>query len=307
MSYVVFDLDETMADLTVAHPFLLSLRIKDHILEFHPYMIYFFPTALETMLDQAYETFVERVLKAELSAEPLGILRPGLLPIMKQLAALKRKGLVRGVVIYSNNSHLQSLKFVKDVIELYTGPLICDCIHWLHTSREADKTNPYIMKSWSTLARIMHEGPCRAPKNLSPKNVYFFDDQQHVDMESALNEQYYRVPPYHSFTSVDRLSELYGSVIHDARVPLYEMLIYIVDIFQVENSTVQYNPAEATVDALMNIIRKMVPAIMDTKRPVMDSGILMMHDVIKEIRRKKRIHRYTLRGKRSTVKNRVSK
>lgn len=307
MSYVVFDLDETMADLTVVHPFLLSLRIKDHILEFHPYMIYFFPTALETMLDHAYETFVERVLKAELSAEPLGILRPGLLPIMKQLATLKRKGLVKGVVIYSNNSHLPSLNFVKDVIELYTGPLICDCIHWLHPSREGDKVNPYIMKSWSTLSRIMHEGPCRAPRNLAPKDVYFFDDQQHVDIESALNEQYYRVPAYHSFTSVDRLSEMYGSVIHDMRVPLFEMLIYIVDIFQVENSTIQYNPAEATVDALINIIRKMVPAINGTARYEVDNGILMMQDVIKEIKRKKRIRRYTLRGKRGTVKKRMSK
>jgi hypothetical protein len=269
-------------------------------------MIYFFPTALEIILDQAYETWVQRVLQAELSAEPLVSLRPGLLPIMKQLAALKRKGLVKGVVIYSNNSHLQSLHFVKDIIELHVGPLICDCIHWLHPSREADKTNPYIMKSWNTLARIMHEGPCRAPKNLSPNNVYFFDDQQHVDMEGALNEQYYRVPSYHSFTSVDRLSELYGAVIQDVRVPLYEMLIYIVDIFQVENSTVQYNPAEATMDVLITILRKMVPAI-QWERPRLDNGILMMHDVLKEIRRKKRIHRYTLRGKRGTVKKRMSK
>jgi hypothetical protein len=306
MSYVVFDLDETMADLSVVHPFLLSLRIKDHILEFHPYMIYFFPTALETMLDKAYEKLVERVLHAELSTDPLGILRPGLLPIMKQLAALKRKGVVKGVVIYSNNSHLPSLNFVKDIIELHVGPLICDCIHWLHPSREADKTNPYIMKSWATVARIMHEGPCRAPKNLHPKNVYFFDDQQHVDMESALNEQYYRVPAYHSFTSVDRLSEMYRSVVQDARVPLYEMLIYIVDIFQVENSTIQYNPAEATVDALINIVRKMVPALKDTPRHA-DYGILMMRDAMKEMKRKKRIHRYTLRGRRGTVKKRVSK
>ena len=303
MSYVVFDLDETLADLTLVYHFLMSLRIKDHILETQPYMIYFFP--LEEQLNRAYERFVEQILKEELSANPLGILRPGLLPIMKQLAALKQKGAVKGVVIYSNNSHLPSLHFVKDIIELHTGPLFDDCIHWLHPSRDDDKVNPFVMKSWSTLSRILHEGPTHAPFHLSPHHVYFFDDLNHMDLVHALKEQYYQVPAFHSFASVDRISDIYAESLKSTNVPIYQLLIYVLDVFNVENNTARYNPAEGTLSSVVSTIRALIPSLITRNPPVMDNGILMMEDMIRDVkkyRRPRKLRRYTRRERRSTIK-----
>lgn len=302
MSYVVFDLDETLADLTLIYHFLLSLRIKEHILETQPYMIYFFP--LEENLDKAYAKFVEQTLKEELSAHPLGILRPGLLPIMKQLAALKQKGIIKGVVIYSNNSHLPSLHFVKDIIELHTGPLFDDCIHWLHPSREDDRSNPFVMKSWSALSRILHEGPTRAPANLSPQSVFFFDDLNHSDLLNTLKEQYYKVPGFHSFASVDRISDIYTEALRHANVPIYQLLIYVLDIFDMENSTARYNPAECTLSSLVSMIRALIPSTTHHP-PLVDHGIQMMEDMIRDVKRYrklKKLRRYTRRERRTTVK-----
>lgn len=302
MSYVVFDLDETLADLTLIYHFLMSLRIKEHILETQPYMIYFFP--LEEQLDKAYARFVEQILKEELSASPLGILRPGLLPIMKQLATLKQKGAVKGVVIYSNNSHLPSLHFVKDIIELHTGPLFDDCIHWLHPSREDDKVNPFTMKSWSTLSRILHEGPTHAPAHVHPRHVYFFDDLNHIDLLNALKEQYYQVPAFHSFASVERISDIYAEALQHTNVPAYQLLIYVLDVFNVENSTARCNPAEGTLSSVVSTIRALIPSVTH-QRPLVDHGIRMMEDMIRDVkryRRPRKLRRYTRRERRSTIK-----
>ena len=302
MSYVVFDLDETLADLTLIYHFLMSLRIKQHILETQPYMIYFFP--LEESLDKAYARFVEQILKEELS-EPLGILRPGILPIMKQLAALKQKGTIKGVIIYSNNSHLPSLHFVKDIIELHTGPLFDDCIHWLHPSREDDRVNPFVTKSWSTLSRILHEGPT----HVNPQHVYFFDDLNHPNLLNTLKEQYYQVPGFRTFASVERISDIYSEALQHANVSAYQLLIYVLDVFNVENSTARYNPAEGTLSSVVATIRALIPSVTHP-RPLVDHGIRMMEDMIRDVKRykkPKKLRRYTRRERRTTVKNHVFK
>ena len=320
MSYLVFDLDETLADLTFIYHFLMSLRIKEHILETQPYMIYFFPTKLEEQLELTYQKFVERILQEELSG-PLGILRPGILQKMKEIAALKRNGTVKGVVIYSNNSHLPSLHFVRDIIELHTGPLFDDCIHWLHPSREDDKVNPFIMKTWSVLLRILQEGPTRAPANLSPSSVYFFDDLGHTDLMMELKEQYYKVPAFHSTTSVDRISEIYAEVLSQSQIPMHHLLIYLVDLFDVQ-STARYHPEEGTLDTVLTTIRALIPSKPHAHQPAHDYGIQRIGDVIHEqsassnqsmpstpSNQKKRKHRrrYTRRERRITIKKRAYK
>jgi hypothetical protein len=312
MSYLVFDLDETLADLTFIYHFLMSLRVKEHILETQPYMIYFFPTKLEEQLELTYQTFVERILQEELSG-PLGILRPGILQKMKEIAELKRNGIVKGVVIYSNNSHLPSLHFVRDIIELHTGPLFDDCIHWLHPSREDDRVNTFIMKSWSTLLRILHEGPTKAPANLSPASVYFFDDLGHTDLMMELKEQYYKVPAFHSTTSVDRISEIYAEVLSQSQIPMHHLLIYLVDLFDVQ-STARYQPEEGTLDTVLMTIRALIPSKPYAHRPAHDYGIQMIGDVINEqntqrmpSNQRKRRRRYTRRERRITIKKRAYK
>ena len=127
MSYVVFDLDQTVADLLMVFPFLYSLRIKEHMLENHPHLFPFFPPDLEDTLQQAYQRFVGLLLQEERSATPLGILRPGFLSVATRLQEMKQRGEIRGVILYSNNRHLPSLHLVRDMIELFLdAPLFSD-------------------------------------------------------------------------------------------------------------------------------------------------------------------------------------
>jgi hypothetical protein len=57
--------------------------------------------------------FVKRVVEEENSNTPLGILRPGILPIMEKLHSLKKRGKLTSIIIYSNNKCLPCLEFVS--------------------------------------------------------------------------------------------------------------------------------------------------------------------------------------------------
>ena len=309
MAYVVFDLDQTLADLTVVYPFLDTLCIKEHILDHHPYMMYFFPSHLEDELEEAYPMFVQGLLNEELATEPLGLLRPGILPIMAQLYKMKRKGHIKGLLMYSNNSHLPSLILVKDIIELHVGgTLFTDCIHWNHPMRGPDTFNPYVMKSWEVLSRIMREGPTQAPCTLSAHQVFFFDDMRHVDLEKALSEQYYHVPAYQGHPSTDRLNALYTRCVQDAHVSLFPFMRYLVDLFELENVTIRYNPAEATMEGLLQLLQQIFTRFKIQKKPALthDTGLQMMQDMMETItyhyKMKKRTKRITWKSRRYTVK-----
>ena len=75
MVYFIFDLDETLAELYSVYYFATSLKFESGI--------------LESNLDKAYQYFVRDILLTEISNEPLGILRPGILGIMKKLKNLQ--------------------------------------------------------------------------------------------------------------------------------------------------------------------------------------------------------------------------
>jgi hypothetical protein len=122
----------------------------------------------------------------------LGILRPGILDVMMELHMLQREGVIKHVIIYSNNSHLQSLEFIRDLIHEYVGSnhLIMDCIHWNHPMRREEKMIHlnFSNKTWSVLKRIMVTGNCRALPSLQPNQVHFFDDLEHPDLKRELQQ-----------------------------------------------------------------------------------------------------------------------
>ena len=69
MVYFIFDLDETLAELYSVYYFATSLRLDKATLD-------------KATLDKAYQYFVRDILLTEISSEPLGILRPGILGVM---------------------------------------------------------------------------------------------------------------------------------------------------------------------------------------------------------------------------------
>jgi predicted phosphatase len=293
MTYFVFDLDEAMAELHSVHYFLSSLRMKQTILEDNPYFAIYFPDELNDQLNHAYQLFVERVLDEELSDRPLGIIRPGLLGIMKKLLKMKDKGQITNVVIYSNNGNLFSLEFIRDLIHLYLGAdLICDCSHYRHPLR-----NRFYEKSWNMIYRILVEGKCKASPLITPKDVYFFDDQIHQNLFNALGSHYYRVPAYDFRASFDRISLIYESVLADANVRLSNFIGSAIGIFSLKQTFIKYDLQEIIMS--FKFLTRSTAKI-DEMPPESDSGIEMMNNAIQSVTRGNRLQ--SIRSRKRTYK-----
>jgi hypothetical protein len=201
MSYFIFDMDETLAELYPMYYFISSL--KQNI-----------PKEEEINFNSAYNIFVKNILAKELSSDPIGILRPGIFKVMEKLHVLKTQGKVKDVVIYSNNGHLESIHFIRDLINTNpkTSDLIRECIDWNHPLRGEERLRQpgAAYKTWKVLKKILVEGNCGASKYLEPSSVYFFDDLDHLDLQYNLGpENYFKVPPYNFRASFDRIADEY--------------------------------------------------------------------------------------------------
>jgi hypothetical protein len=301
MRYVAFDLDQTLADVTSVHLFLLTLTMRCYLEETRPYMVAYFPEELEEQLKRAYQLFVSRLAIEEKSARPLGIVRPGMIGIMRQID--KMKSTIKGVIIYSNNRYLPSLVLARDIIHRAIGnPIIDQCIHWNHPSRVSDhETQPSITKSWGTLKAILIDQG--APLDLSPDRVLFFDDQDHGNLQSALQTNYYKVPVYKTCDVFDRIATIYMNCMNEAKVNMYSMYLYLAEIMNEESTPI--DPSRFVTGDLIRLIRKGTDQNYPTEHKY-DHGIRMMKHAIQDMmiqdqilrggkRRTRRNHRHTIK------------
>lgn len=246
MSYFVFDLDETLAQIYTIYYFVASLQTYPNMSK-----------SLTNSLKKAYKTFVKRIVEEEIK-NPLGVLRPGILHIMKKLYELYRVGKVNGVIIYSNNGHLYSLEFIRDLIHEYIGDeLIIECVDRYHYLRKKDD------KTWDELKQILTKGKCKA-RNVKPCDVYFFDDLKHKDLDEHL-ENYNHVPEYNFKASFDRIANIYKDLLIDREFieilknEKIKNIDDVIEIFRIETQDTELIPPES------------------------DDGIKMMLDAIKKI------------------------
>jgi hypothetical protein len=213
MAYIVFDLDETLAELYPTFYFVASLK---------PDLSHTLPEDFKNELNAAYKSFVEKVLAEEQLDTPLGILRPGILNVFETIQKLKSNGQVKGVIIYSNNGHLESLEFIRDIIHrhLNTSSLIQECIHWGHEMRQEERgrIQGAASKTWKVLSSILKGPIISAQNDLSPTAVYFFDDQNHPDLKIHLKDNYIKVPSYTFKASVNTLARLFTEAFDSANV-----------------------------------------------------------------------------------------
>jgi hypothetical protein len=258
--YVIFDLDETIAELYTMYYFIATLKLKesinntDHVI----------PKSLIASVNKAYKKFVTKILEQEVSDKPLGILRPGILEVMTKLCKLQKTGNIKGVIIYSNNSHLQSLEFIRDLIHKHVGTkLIKDCIHFNHPMRSPQNIN----KTWDEIKNIMIKGKCNA-SNIDPKTVYFFDDLNHPDLQEKL-DHYYKVPPYHFKAPFDRVADIYKDAISNVDVIFTK---YVCDIVGEKGKDI------------IKLFKKKTGKT-DTNPPMPDRGIDIMLNAINGIKR----------------------
>lgn len=293
MVYFIFDLDETLAELYSVYYFAISLRLDK--------------AALELNLDKAYKYFVEDVLLAEISNEPLGILRPGILGVMKKLKDLQRLGKIKNVLIYSNNGDIKSLEFIKDLIHLYVGGgLIRECIHRNHHMRVNERVNaPHLInKTWNVLRNIMINGNTRAATNLVASDVYFFDDLDHPDLRKKLGINYYKVPRYSFKASLDRIGEIYKNAIYKASIKGVKLKKYvniILEDYIINGSnTVKY---DTSINGVIQLLKDMTihndlnsSPIIFSLPPPPDIGILMMNHAINRVEIKNELRRIKKRS-----------
>lgn len=221
MSYFVFDLDETLAQVYSVYYFLCDLRPAQTI---GPSFEKKIPESLKAPLQMAYTSFVKQIAQAELSSQPLGLLRPGILNAMFGLSYLQRTKLIKGCIIYSNNGALSNLELVRDVIQMVVGnnELFCDLIDWTRKGREEEYILPprpgYANKTWSVLSKLLKTGPCHASESILPNDVFFFDDLIHPDLQKYLQHNYIQVKPYKFKASFDRLSDMYVTALTEANI-----------------------------------------------------------------------------------------
>ena len=295
MVYFIFDLDETLAELYSVYYFATSLRLES--------------SSLELNLDKAYQYFVRDILLAEISSEPLGILRPGILGVMKKLKNLQKLGKIKNVLIYSNNGDIKSLEFIKDLIHLYVGGgLIKECIHRNHHMRADERVNaPHLInKTWNVLRNIMINGNTRAATNLDVRDVYFFDDLDHPDLRKKLGINYYKVPRYSFKASLDRIGEIYKNAIYKASIKGAKLKKYvniILEDYIINGSnTVKYDTSINGVIQLLKDITHTTfnnepsPIVFLSLPPPPDIGILMMNHAINRVKIKNELRRIKKRS-----------
>lgn len=253
MSYFIFDMDETIAELYTVSYFISSLRPKN-------------PT---TQLNKAYKNFIIKILEEETSNRPLGILRPGILKIMRKLYKLQSKSIIKGVIIYSNNNYLECLEFIRDLIHKYieSNQLIKECVHWNHPMRKKEIQNVN-NKTWDVIKNIIKTGKYK-DLNVDPKNVYFFDDLDHPDLKK--NIVYYKVPVYNYKASFDRIADIYKDILSNIL------------------------PNNILSEKSNDIIKIKGTASVNKIPPLPDDGINMMMDAIKKSKKSKK-------SKKNTVK-----
>jgi FMN phosphatase YigB (HAD superfamily) len=297
--YFIFDMDETLAELYPMYYFVASLRLKELIEEDNKATIEPISESLSHSLGKAYSTFIADILKEEISNRPLGILRPGVLNVMKQLYELQKIGKIKYVIIYSNNGHLQSLEFIRDLIHEYLGTtqLIKECIHWAHPMRTEERfmRAGAANKTWNVLKNIMVEGNCKAAAQIQPSDIYFFDDLEHKDLQDNLAGNYYKVPRYDFKASFERIAEIYQNAIVNANVNMVEFMDYMIELFvNTANNYRQINEDELA--SILRIFRSKTTGTssVDTLPPPEDAGIMMMMNAIRKVSGRRGGKRYRL-------------
>jgi hypothetical protein len=304
-------MDEAIAELYSVFYCITSLRLEETMQEAR-IDTGTLTDSLKKQLYKAYQLFVKKVLHEEISTKPLGILRPGILQIMKSLQILQQSKKVAKVIIYSNNGNLQCVEFIRDVIHEYLGtPLIAECVHRFHPLREEStiryqRSNGGLEKTWNNLRHVLIQGKAKAPSTLKPSDVYFFDDLDHRDLHNGLGSHYYQVPPYQFKASFERIGKLYEASITESKVSMVEFLSHITNLYG------YHNRANSPMSSIHHVIKLFTTTTEHTAKQEelppsyqYDKGINMMKEAIERIKNKgKKVRKYTKKINRGISKKR---
>lgn len=311
----MYDLDETLAEVYPIFYFLMSLKIKNKVPkeEYEQNKVFF------NKIDRVYYEFVKKVSEVERSKAPLGILRPGIIGVMRELEELRNTGKLKKVIIYSNNGDLENLEFVKDVIvdaimpsnneilamtennlqkSINSGVLIKNLIHLGHPGR-VDEIPTYerngrliripssAKKTWPVLEQIIKKDNTNAT-DFVVGNIFFFDDRNiKHDIEKVLKDRYYKVPAYEFRASAERLGSIYEEVVLELeRDPQFNFDMFYKLIERYSLGPIPDNGRSTPLKRLVNYMKALTKGTssVSTPPPPPDSGITMMMEAIGRVK-----------------------
>lgn len=263
VAYYVFDLDGTLTDQYSYFYFLADFKPRGIYKEKgsatvkHENLIQTHQSAeVAGLLEKAYKEFVRLVAVKEASDTPLGILRPGVIDVCREILHQKESGVSGGALMYSNNPNPMILEFVRDIIHTVLGqPIFCSLAYWGHPLRTSEITlgiPGMAKKTWRVLQQIIKK-ECGA-QNVAPQNVMFFDDQSHPNLETILPEgNYVKVTPYTFKPSIDTIKPLYIQAMKRAGLGDERLKSSLVNYIR-NVQTDFYGPNNPTINSLSSHI-----------------------------------------------------
>lgn len=210
--WVAFDLDQTIGCFESVHPYL-TVFFPDvlQIVYRKPYYkgpgvpVLDVSVAQKKRLALAFGDFVKWMAASE---DKNKLLRPGIIPIISLLLKAKKKGIVGGIMIYSNNSNPYMLLFAHELIKAILGveePIFCPLVHWWHPLRNKEVRGntgfalSHGPKTVDTIRAAFMGVFCRKTYvQVSSADILFFDDLIHEGISNIIPAQnYFHVMPYH--------------------------------------------------------------------------------------------------------------
>lgn len=242
MAFVGFDLDETLGRFAVPDGHLYFLMPEAlYTTQFRPYAPFHIPSEeLKRKLQAAFDTFA--VCLADKEPE-LGMLRPGILEIVKKIAQLKEEGRVKGIVVYSNNGNLAALLLATKMIEhkLEKPGLFCNHIDWWNPIRNGKNQKGKPGKAKKT-ARVLQEsfvgrcGDIESYEDVPLEKLFFFDDLNppHPDLYRHIGaDRYFKVNPYKKDASLEEVQSCFDQALQsEGLLQDQEYLTYITKILR---------------------------------------------------------------------------
>lgn len=290
MAVVAFDLDETIGRFGNIDAFLFFIYPKSL---YEGQMSGSEPFAPSEALQAKIQRFLEVFADCLLAKEPgLGMLRPGLLDILKVFVDAKERGDVKAAAIYSNNGNIGLLRLAKTVIEkaLNAPGFFCDLVCWFDPRRKDEivRGRPgHASKTYGMLKKIFMSPKCSVDA-VEPKNVYFFDDLKHPDIFDIIGqENYFQVVPYKKDPPIEEILDCFLST--KEATDLFEddeYYRYITPILKILNQPVDgrfesvlkslrefYTLFEPDTDAILSRLKKRFEVSYGNNYfPVVDGG-----------------------------------
>jgi hypothetical protein len=247
MVYLAFDLDGTLGEFLILSEFLCIFRQKG-------------TTSNQTKninldLGISYTSLIKRIGDAETSKTPLGIFRPGIFDLFKEICALKKTGKINGVIIYSNNASKPLVEFVTDVFNYVLHDIVFDGIfyryHPLRLNIVHQIYNP--QKTWKEIHILLKS--IGAPDDLHTKDVIFFDDQNHQDLKTTLGNNYIQVNPYKYNPPLATVMDIYNNTLKNSNIISDERKMEFFEHIKGCTNNIKTN----NIEQHLNLVKKMVP------------------------------------------------